>query len=172
MILFNSVWFKFNHWSIGQPSSLPILIALAASLVVMFTVPVAPALIACVAVAPLKSMVSATMLIFWFVPPSAISAPEPEINKANLWALAVEPVTVMLPPVEVTVYTTEADFIADNRTKLDAWKKSGLVFIGAGGGAMYAIKANTGPIAEVRLMQLFGSSGTVVSATIGYAHGF
>jgi hypothetical protein len=75
-------------------------------------------------------------------------------------------------PVDVTVYTTEQDFINDNRQVLDAWKKSGLVFIGAGGGAMYAIKANTGPLAELRLIQLFGSSGTAVSATVGYAHGF
>lgn len=74
--------------------------------------------------------------------------------------------------VQVTVYTTEQDFINDKRQLLDAWKKSGTVFFGAGGGAMYAIKPNTGPIAELRLMQLFGSSGTAVSASVGYAHGF
>jgi hypothetical protein len=74
--------------------------------------------------------------------------------------------------VEVSVYTTEQDFIADKRQVLDAWKKSGLVFIAAGGGAMYAIKANTGPFAELRVVQLFGSSGTALGATIGYAYGF
>ncbi|MDC3957087.1 hypothetical protein [Polyangium jinanense] len=74
--------------------------------------------------------------------------------------------------VKVTVYNTEQDFIADKRLVLDAWKKSGLVFIAAGGGAMYAIRPNTGPVAEVRVMQLFGASGTTLGATLGYSHGF
>ncbi|MDC0745479.1 hypothetical protein [Polyangium mundeleinium] len=74
--------------------------------------------------------------------------------------------------VKVTVYNTEQDFLADKRLVLDAWKKSGLVFIAAGGGAMYAIRPNTGPLAEVRLIQLFGASGTALSATFGYSHGF
>ncbi|MDI1475608.1 hypothetical protein [Polyangium sp. y55x31] len=74
--------------------------------------------------------------------------------------------------VEVTVYNTEQDFIADKRLVLDAWKKSGLVFLAAGGGAMYAIRPNTGPVAEVRVMQLFGASGTALGATLGYSHGF
>lgn len=74
--------------------------------------------------------------------------------------------------VKVTVYTTEQDFINDKRQSLDAWKKSGLVFVAAGGGAMYAIKPNTGPIAELRFMQIFGSSGSAIAATVGYAHGF
>jgi hypothetical protein len=74
--------------------------------------------------------------------------------------------------VQVAVYTTEQDFINDKRQMLDAWRKSGLVFIAAGGGAMYAIKPNTGPFAELRVIQLFGSSGTAVGATVGYAHGF
>lgn len=74
--------------------------------------------------------------------------------------------------VKVTVYTTEQDFIADKRAVLDAWKKSGLVFFGAGGGAMYAFKPNMGVTAELRIMQLFGSSGTAVGAAVGYMHGF
>lgn len=74
--------------------------------------------------------------------------------------------------VKVTVYTTEQDFIADKRTELDAWKKSGLVFFGAGGGAMYAFKPNMGVTAEMRIMQLFGSPGTVIGAAVGYMHGF
>ncbi|MDI1449776.1 hypothetical protein [Polyangium sp. 6x1] len=74
--------------------------------------------------------------------------------------------------VEVTVYNTQQDFIADKRLVLDAWKKSGLAFIAAGGGAMYAIQPNTGPIAELRVIQLFGASGTALGATFGYSHGF
>ncbi len=74
--------------------------------------------------------------------------------------------------VQVTVYTTEQDFIDDKHQVLDAWKKSGPIFISAGGGAMYAIKPNTGPMADVRLVQVFGSSGTAVAATVGYSHGF
>lgn len=74
--------------------------------------------------------------------------------------------------VKVTVYTTEQDFIADNRQVLDAWKKSGLLFFGAGGGAMYAFKPNMGVTAELRIMQLFGSSGTAIGAAVGYMHGF
>lgn len=74
--------------------------------------------------------------------------------------------------VQVTVYTTEQDFISDKRQLLDAWKKSGLVFVAAGGGAMYAIKPNMGPMAELRVMQLFGSSGTAIGGTLGFAYGF
>jgi len=74
--------------------------------------------------------------------------------------------------VRAIVYDTQADFIADKRHELDAWKKSGLVFFSAGGGAMYAIKPNTGPLLELKYMQLFGASGSALGATIGYAHGF
>ena len=75
-------------------------------MVVMFTVPVLPALIACVAVASLKSMVSATMVMLLPLPlplPFAIRAPAPEINSATFSEVLLVAVALMSPPIDVTL---------------------------------------------------------------------
>jgi hypothetical protein len=73
---------------------------------------------------------------------------------------------------KVIVYDTEQDFIADRRLELEAWKKSGLAFISAGGGLMYAFLPSTGPLLEVKFIQLLGASGTALGGQLGYAFGF
>ena len=56
--------------------------------------------------------------------------------------------------------------------KLDAWKKMGQAFVGAGGGVMYATQANQGFFVDLKLMQMFPTSGTVIAPEIGYTMGF
>lgn len=56
--------------------------------------------------------------------------------------------------------------------KLDAWKKMGQAFVGAGGGVMYATQSNQGFFVDVKLMQMFPTSGTVIAPEIGYTMGF
>lgn len=73
--------------------------------------------------------------------------------------------------VLVTVYQTQADYTADKRTTLNAWRKTGTTFAALGGGAMYALTPTSGPYLDVRVMQLFGVSGTSISPQVGYAFG-
>ena len=55
----------------------------------------------------------------------------------------------------------------------DAWKRSGIGFVGVGGGLVAAITKRGGPSAEVRFLQFFGSTSTsAVAAQIGYSFGF
>jgi hypothetical protein len=74
--------------------------------------------------------------------------------------------------VLVTVYTTQADYAADRRTKLNAWRKTGTGFAALGGGVMYAISPGSGLYLDMRLMQMFGVSGTAFAPQLGYAQGF
>jgi len=74
--------------------------------------------------------------------------------------------------VPVVVYLNQQDFAADKRTPVTAWKKSGFAFAALGGGVMYAVTPNTGPYLDIRLMQMFGLSGTALSPQVGWAHGF
>jgi len=74
--------------------------------------------------------------------------------------------------VPVVVYLNQQDFLADKRTGLTAWKKSGFAFAALGGGVMYAITPNTGPYLDIRLMQMFGLPGTALSPQLGWTHGF
>jgi hypothetical protein len=74
--------------------------------------------------------------------------------------------------LSVIVYENEADFIADRRLTLDAWRKAGTTFVAAGGGLLYAITPRTGPYAEMRVMQLFGNAATGMNLQLGYSFGF
>lgn len=74
--------------------------------------------------------------------------------------------------VNVIVYENEQAYLADKRLQLDAWKKSGTGFLALGGGLLYAITPSTGPLAEVRVIQLLGASGTGMALQLGYALGF
>jgi len=74
--------------------------------------------------------------------------------------------------VPVVVYVSDADFRADKRTPVTAWKKSGFGFAALGGGVMYAVTPNGGPYLDVRLMQMFSLPGTALSPQLGWSQGF
>lgn len=60
-----------------------------------------------------------------------------------------------------------------NIYSFDAWKRSGIGFVGVGGGLVAAITKRGGPHAEVRFLEFFGSTSTsAVAAQIGYSFGF
>ena len=50
---------------------------------------------------------------------------------------------------------------------LDAWKKAGMSFAGLGGGVYWELGHHNGILAELKLMQLFPSSGTAASLVAG-----
>lgn len=54
---------------------------------------------------------------------------------------------------------------------LDAWKKSGATFAALGGGVYWALGHENGILAELKLMQLFPSSGTAAALDVGYTLG-
>ena len=56
--------------------------------------------------------------------------------------------------------------------QVEATKQLELSFVTAGGGIMYAIAKNHGPMVDINLMIPFPSTGVVVEPTIGYAYGF
>lgn len=74
--------------------------------------------------------------------------------------------------VRVPVYQSAADYKADNRTELAAWKKSGTGFAGAGVALMYALTQDSGPYLDVQVLEMFGVSGTSISPQMGYGVGF
>ncbi|MCL2822487.1 MAG: hypothetical protein FWD57_00710, partial [Polyangiaceae bacterium] len=55
---------------------------------------------------------------------------------------------------------------------VEAWRKAGQGFIGLGGGVMYAIAPNHGPMFELKLSYLFPTTNIVISPTLGYGYGF
>ena len=55
---------------------------------------------------------------------------------------------------------------------VSAWRKSGQSFFGLGGGVMYAISPSGGIVADLKISQMFPTSGTVISPELGYALGF
>jgi hypothetical protein len=55
---------------------------------------------------------------------------------------------------------------------LDAYKKAGTGFVGGGAAVACAINRSSGLFVNLRFMQLFPSSGTVVAPEIGYEYGF
>jgi hypothetical protein len=74
--------------------------------------------------------------------------------------------------VRVVSYLDENDFMADKRTEHDAWRKTGTGFASLGGGALWALTPSSGILGELRVMQMFGASGTVLAPQLGYALGF
>lgn len=55
---------------------------------------------------------------------------------------------------------------------VSAWHKAGQQFVGLGGGAMYAFTPKSGLVGAIKVMQMFPTSGTVISPELGYAMGF
>jgi hypothetical protein len=54
---------------------------------------------------------------------------------------------------------------------VDAWKKTGVGFVGAGLGTMFAFGDSHGLVLEARVMQMLGSSGTALGGQLGYTLG-
>jgi hypothetical protein len=55
---------------------------------------------------------------------------------------------------------------------LDAWRKTGLSFVSVGGGTGYALSPRFQILAEVKVMQLLGATGTAAAAQLGGSYGF
>lgn len=58
------------------------------------------------------------------------------------------------------------------KQNLTAWHKAGQGFIAFGGGFVYALKANHGIVADLKISEMLPSTGTVISPEIGYTVGF
>jgi hypothetical protein len=73
--------------------------------------------------------------------------------------------------VTVTIYRNQADY--DNFTDypLTAWRKTGTGFVSAGGGLAFAFQPEHALVAELRVMQMLGESGTAFGLSLGYALG-
>jgi hypothetical protein len=73
--------------------------------------------------------------------------------------------------VSVVVYDDAHAYTVDKRTQLDAWRKTGLGFIGGGAGMLYAVTPRMGPFLEAKLMGLLGLSAVSLNLSVGYAFG-
>jgi len=72
-------------------------------------------------------------------------------------------------PVE---YYASVDGQANNaKGTLDAWRKTGKTFAGAGLGMMIPF-GNSGIVPELRVMEMLGASATSLGLSLGYAYGF
>lgn len=58
------------------------------------------------------------------------------------------------------------------KKSVDAWRKTGKGFAGLGFGAMIPFAGDNAIVPELRVMQMFGASGTVFALALGYARGF
>jgi hypothetical protein len=67
----------------------------------------------------------------------------------------------------VTVQITDQSGSAN----LAAWKKGGTAFVGGGVGMLWLTSTSNGFLAEIRLMELLGSSATGIGLQLGYALG-
>jgi len=55
-----------------------------------------------------------------------------------------------------------------DQQRLDAYQKLGQGFVSVGGGLSYALFRGNGLLLELKVVQLFPSSGTVISPSLGY----
>jgi hypothetical protein len=76
--------------------------------------------------------------------------------------------------VAVDYFAADVNNVAQSGTKgtLDAWRKSGNVFVTVGAGALIMVGKTFGVGPELRLMQMFGSSGTNLAAGLTGHYGF
>ncbi len=72
--------------------------------------------------------------------------------------------------VDVQIYENEAGYIADQRFKIDAWRKAGNVFAAGGLGLELPI-ASSAIRVEGRFMQFFGTSASALALSAAYAFG-
>lgn len=73
--------------------------------------------------------------------------------------------------VPVDVYASAQAYKAGQSQDYVAWKKTGLAFGAAGGGAMYALTPSTGVILEAKFMELFPTAAPAAGLQLAYAVG-
>jgi hypothetical protein len=74
--------------------------------------------------------------------------------------------------VTVEYFETEAGFNAGEKGTLDAWRKTGKVFIAPTLGARFGLtESGLGLVAELKLMQMLGASATGLAGNIGFSMG-
>jgi hypothetical protein len=73
--------------------------------------------------------------------------------------------------VEVKLYKTAADYASNNVDHYEAWRKTGLGFVGGGAGLMFAITPRHGIFVEAKFVELLGLSGQSLNLQLGYALG-
>ncbi len=73
--------------------------------------------------------------------------------------------------VGVVLYKSAADYTTDTRTNLDAWRKTGLSFVGGGVGMLLAVSPRHGPFVELKFMEMLGLSSPGLNLQVGYALG-
>ncbi len=73
--------------------------------------------------------------------------------------------------LSVTVFDGTGSDTRGERRRVNAWYKSGTAFGEAGFGAMLALAPGQGPVAELKLLQMFGVSSTNPSLLVGYQIG-
>ena len=58
------------------------------------------------------------------------------------------------------------------KTNLDAWRRSGLAFVGVGVGAQYAVTRAQALVLDVKLSEMFPATALIISPEIGFVTGF
>ena len=71
----------------------------------------------------------------------------------------------------VHVYESEAAYLANRITEYRAFRKTGTGFVALGGGALLALTASSGVLAEVRVMQMLDVGGHGAGAEPGLRGG-
>ena len=73
--------------------------------------------------------------------------------------------------VGVTLYKTADDYANNVTTHYDAWRKTGLVFVGGGAGVLFAFTRREVIFGEGKFVELLGLSGSSLNLQLGYALG-
>jgi hypothetical protein len=73
--------------------------------------------------------------------------------------------------VPVDTYASTQAYMNQQSQNYTAWKKTGLGFVAAGGGAMFAITPSTGVALEAKVMEMFPTTATGFGAQLAYLVG-
>jgi hypothetical protein len=73
--------------------------------------------------------------------------------------------------VFVEFFPTEENYRNGEVGRLEGWRKAGNTFVATGIGGMLPLNAQGGPLLELRVAQMLGAGGTVVTFSLGYALG-
>jgi hypothetical protein len=73
--------------------------------------------------------------------------------------------------VPVDVYASAQAYRSGQSQSYQAWKKTGLGFVAAGVGTMFAFTATTGIVAEAKVMEMFPTAATGFGLQMGYVVG-
>jgi len=75
-----------------------------------------------------------------------------------------------LAQVDATVVVI-VDEATGDPLRLAAWRKTGQMFVAGGAGLVYALKANSGILLELKVQEMFGTPGTAMTLSGGYTFG-